>query len=275
MADSRYPLFRWLAKVGITAIGVRLTAIGRTRQSLLSALFQPIEVLVQARAKLFGQLRSRIAGGLRDAVVFAVFLFIDAAADQRQSRIVRRTAPSATRVRSAAAPTFRVDAFRFQQQLDRFRLGRDRGGAGVRSSENRLRIEHDHGHLSEQSDLFAKFLFAVFEQSNAIDDVLKSLAELLLRVSKLVGLLGVFVGFDRRFGLLGDTSFFSQIHFTFEDLQNFQNDGGRQTAARFAAGSGAPFGRIDQILRPAVHRIGPVLGLSDRQAVLFLEVITQ
>ena len=80
----------------------------------------------------------------------------------------------------------------------------------------------------------------------------------------------VLFGLDRRLRLFSDASFFAQVDFAFEDLQNFQNDGGRQTAARFSAGSGAPLGWVHQVLRPAIHCVGPELTLSHRQAVFLL-----
>ena len=69
--------------------------------------------------------RPGIAGGLRNAVVFADFLVVDAAAEQGQGRIVRRAAAAAAGIRAAAAAALRIDALRLQQQLDGFGLGGD------------------------------------------------------------------------------------------------------------------------------------------------------
>ncbi len=208
-------------------------------------------------------------------MILADFLVVDSVADQRQSGIVGRPASAAAGISTTSAATFRIDPFRFQQQLDRFRLGRDCGSAGVGTRQYRLRVEHHYADLSQEIDLLAKFFLAIFEGTDAINDVIDSLTELVLGFRKLPSLFGVFFGLDRRLGLFGDAGFFSQIHFAFEDLQNFQNDGWRQTAARFAAGSGAPLRRIDQILRPTIHCVRPEFRLRDRQAVLFLEVVAE
>src|SRR2546423_12607497 len=78
----------------------------------------------------------------------------------------------------------------------------------------------------------------------------------------------VFLGLDGQLGLLGDARFFAQVDFAFQDLEHLEHYGRRQRTFAAAAGAGTATGRIDQVLGPTVHRVGPEFALGDRHSLL-------
>src|SRR5258708_22579107 len=87
--------------------------------------FESIEVFIEAGAEFLGKRRAGIARRLRDASVFADFFVVGAATDQRQGRILSIPTAAATGAGPAATASFRIDAFRLQQQFDRLGFGGD------------------------------------------------------------------------------------------------------------------------------------------------------
>src|SRR3954471_22894425 len=75
-------------------------------------------------------------------------------------------------------------------------------------------------------------------------------------------------GLDGRLGLLGYASFFAQIDFAFQNLKDLEHNGWWQGAFATATGTCAATGRVDQVLGPAVHRVGPEFALRDGHSLL-------
>ncbi len=66
-----------------------------------------------------------------------------------------------------------------------------------------------------------------------INDLIDAIAQQVLRFTQTNALAHVFVCGNTCFGLFGNTSLLSQVDFGFENFQDFQNHGWRQTAGRF------------------------------------------
>ncbi len=119
--------------------------------------------------------------------------------------------------------------------------------------------------MTEQFDFGSELSIAIGQVADAVDDFGDAIGQFVLCAGKFFGGGFVLVGRDGGFGLLGDAGVFTQIYFGFEDLQDFQNDGWRQAAARTAV-TLAFAGSVDKVFGPAIERVGPEFALSDGEA---------
>ena len=81
------------------------------------------------------------------------------------------------------------------------------------------------------------------------------------------------LGRHRRPRLLRDPRLLAQVHLGLQDLHHLQHNRRRQTPPRLTARALAPLRRINQVFRPAVEIVRPVLGLRDRQPLVLQQVV--
>src|SRR5262249_4079625 len=126
------------------------------------SLLEPVEILIQARAELFGEGWSRVAGGLGDATALAGLLVVEAAAQECQGGVHRGAGPAAAGGRAGAATTgLGIDPPGAQEQLDGLGLGTDGRAAGLRPRQDPGGLSHHFGHPAEQGDLVTELIVAV------------------------------------------------------------------------------------------------------------------